>query len=82
MNATDYWTIAHRYIKEGLITIEECRTIARVGHRKQPYWNRHIRDLEAICKDRREEKQSECERLEDSEAGTTAMPGGDYLPTD
>jgi len=54
--ATDYWEIAYAAIKVGLITKEEANTIARIGHRKQRYWARHIRDLEAVIEQRLDER--------------------------
>ena len=48
MSSTDYWRLANAAISEGLITREEALTIARVGTRKQSFWDRHIRDLKEI----------------------------------
>jgi hypothetical protein len=50
---TEYWTMAHKAIKEGLLTMEEARTIARVGTRKQEFWTRHVRDLESYLEMKR-----------------------------
>ena len=54
---TEYWSFAYDCIKLGLITKEEATTIARVGHRKQGYWSRHIVDLEALVKQRLEDRR-------------------------
>ena len=40
-----YEVIAQRLVGYGAVTREQCDTIARVGHRKQRYWKRHIIDL-------------------------------------
>jgi hypothetical protein len=50
---TAYWALAREAIKQGLITSGEARAIARVGHRKQPYWERHIQDLKTVIEERR-----------------------------
>jgi hypothetical protein len=49
---TKYWLLARDAIARGLVTEEEAKTIARVGHRKQQYWRRHLQDLEAIVRER------------------------------
>lgn len=69
--STDYWTLARQYMAEGVITYEQCKIIARVGHRKQNYWDRHILDLKRTVAKFRELKgeandQEERERGEGS----------------
>jgi hypothetical protein len=57
--ATRFWTRAWAAIAAGYVTEEEVRVIARTGHRKQPYWSRHLRDLEAIIQERTHGQVSE-----------------------
>ena len=55
---TKYWEFAYNSIKLGLITQEEAKTIARVGHRKQGgYWARKLRDIEALVSQRLDERR-------------------------
>ena len=56
-NPTVYWTFANDAIKLGLITKKEADTIARVGHRKQRYWARHLRDIKSLVEQRLEERR-------------------------
>jgi len=39
-------------INNGLLTPAERDTIARIGHRKQRYWARHLLDLRAVLRER------------------------------
>lgn len=43
-----YYALATKAIRANLITSKEVALIARVGHRKEPYWDRHYRDLKDI----------------------------------
>ena len=55
-SATTYWRIAKQAIIDGLLTLDEAKTICRAGTRKQGYWGRHIKDLEEIVRDRAKER--------------------------
>lgn len=52
-----YWKLARWAMDESLLTKDEAYAIARVGHRKEIYWGRHLLDLMEIIKDR--EKSNE-----------------------
>jgi hypothetical protein len=56
-SCTQFWRLAHSAISEGLLKREEACLVARVGHRKQIYWARHVRDLEALIARRSSETE-------------------------
>jgi hypothetical protein len=47
-----YGRLVNALIAEGVITRPEAEAIARTGHRKQSYYDRHIIDLLDFVKDR------------------------------
>ena len=49
---TAYWQVARKAQADGLLTEAEARTIARIGHRKQGYWERHLIDLRELIAER------------------------------
>ena len=51
---TQFWCLAQRAIAAGLLTREEACLVARIGHRKQAYWARHVRDLEVLIAQRKD----------------------------
>lgn len=47
-----FFALAAAAIRAGRLTAQERDAIARVGHRKQGYWRRHLRDLRAVLAER------------------------------
>lgn len=56
-SAKQYWDIADAAIKDGVITLAEAKIICRQGHRKQQYWDRHVRDLKEIIEERKRKNE-------------------------
>jgi len=58
---THFWSLANTYIRLGKITRDEALQIVRPGTRKQNYWDRHIKDLEAYVASKETQKENDSE---------------------
>lgn len=63
-----YWALANLAIWAGIITRKQAKTIARVGTRKERYWVRHVRDLQAFIGDKLDGQEA---RSDGSRSGNT-----------
>lgn len=51
-DVTQFWLLARKAIRLGLVTEREVEIIRRAQTRKEPYWGRHLYNLRAIVKER------------------------------
>ena len=72
--------LANQAVQDGLVTVTTVRLISRPNTRKQNYWCRHLRDLQAVVKEHRAYRERVMRLLASFSARPMSSTGGGTAP--